>query len=171
MAILVGAFVFCFCFLFFALSSKWEDGKIISSPAYLNNRIEIRRALFIRWILALFFLKKNRKEALLMSKSNRRYKATKVDDDEWISTLEASRISGYNRRYLAELARKGLICGYQQEGRFKGLVWRLLRTDVLCYRPALRRSSPRSGGASVASPVGGRRSSAMMVTDGGVHSI
>ena len=48
--------------------------------------------------------------------------------EEWITTSEACKISGYHPYYLRELLREGKI-----EGKKFGTIWQVNRTSLLAY--------------------------------------
>lgn len=49
-------------------------------------------------------------------------------DDEWITTSEATQISGYHPEYLRELIRLGKI-----EGKKFGILWQVNKMSLITY--------------------------------------
>ena len=61
--------------------------------------------------------------------------------EDWITTAEAIKLSGYSADYLRELIRTGKI-----EGRKFGIVWQVSKQSLLAYLKAAKQSSDNRWG-------------------------
>ncbi len=62
--------------------------------------------------------------------------------DEWITTKEASELSGYHPEHMRRLIREGLV-----KARKFGIVWQVHRASLLAYLRAAEQSEDKRRGA------------------------
>lgn len=62
--------------------------------------------------------------------------------DDWITTSDASRLSGYHAEHIRELVREGKI-----KAQKFGIVWQISRTSLQNYIKAAEKSEDKRRGA------------------------
>ena len=65
-------------------------------------------------------------------------------DDEWITTLQAAKLSGYHPEYLRELIRTKKIYG-----RKFGVVWQINKQSFIAYLSASKESTDKRRGPKI----------------------